>query len=88
MATSLGQPQQLKDLGGKPLAVVTAAKGQQSGWAAAQDRLAALSTNSLHRVVPATHESLVVGEVDSTRSVHAITDVVRSVRSRSALPTS
>jgi pimeloyl-ACP methyl ester carboxylesterase len=88
MATSLSQAQQLKDLGGKPLAVVTAAKGQQAGWGAAQDRLATLSTNSLHRVVPATHQSLVTGEVDSTHSVHAITDVVRSVRARSALPTS
>ena len=88
MAASLSEAQQLKDLGGKPLAVVTAAKGQQAGWATAQDRLATLSTNSVHRVVPATHQSLVVGEVDSTPSVHAITDVVRSVRTRSALPAS
>jgi hypothetical protein len=88
MATSLSQAQQLKDLGGKPLAVVTAAKGQQAGWGAAQDRLATLSANSLHRVVPATHESLVVGEVDSAHSARAIADVVRSVRTRSALPAS
>jgi pimeloyl-ACP methyl ester carboxylesterase len=88
MAASLNQAQQLKDLAGKPLAVVTAAKGQQAGWGAAQDRLATLSTNSLHRVVPATHQSLVVDQVDSTHAVHAITDVVRSVRTRSALPAS
>jgi pimeloyl-ACP methyl ester carboxylesterase len=88
MATSLSEAQQLKDLAGKPLAVVTAAKGQQAGWAAAQDRLATLSTNSLHRVVPATHQSLVTGKVDSSYSAQAITDVVRSVRARSALPAS
>ena len=75
-------------LGGKPLAVVTASEGQQSGWSAAQDRLATLSTNSLHRVVAASHQSLLVDESDSAFSARAIADVVRSVRTRSPLPTS
>jgi pimeloyl-ACP methyl ester carboxylesterase len=88
LRTSLAQARALTDLGGKPLAVVTAGEGQQAGWAAAQDRLAELSTNSVHRVVPATHMSLLADEEDSTTSVHAIADVVRSIRTRSPLPAS
>ncbi|HEX3621230.1 MAG TPA: multicopper oxidase domain-containing protein [Acidimicrobiales bacterium] len=57
-------------------------------WSAAQDRMATLSTNSLHRVVPATHQSLLVDESDSTFSARAIADVVRSIRTRSPLPSS
>jgi hypothetical protein len=85
---ALSQAAELTDLGGKPLAVVTAREGQQSGWSASQDRMATLSTNSLHRVVPATHDSLVVDERDAIHSARAIADVVRSVRTRSPLPTS
>ena len=88
LAESLTQAGQLTDLAGKPLAVVTAAEGQQAGWGAAQDRLATLSTNRLHRVVPATHGSLLLEEGDSAHSARAIADVVRSVRTRSALPAS
>jgi pimeloyl-ACP methyl ester carboxylesterase len=84
---TLAQARELTDLGAKPLAVLTAAEGQQAGWSAAQDRMATLSTNSLHRVVAATHQSLLVDEGDSTFSARAIADVVRSVRTRSPLPT-
>jgi hypothetical protein len=48
--------------------------------------MAALSTNTLHRVVPATHGSLLTDKGDSAYSVRAIADVVRSVRARSPLP--
>jgi hypothetical protein len=85
---TLAEARELTDLGGKPLAVVTAGEGQQSGWSTAQDRLAKLSTNSVHRVVPATHESLLTDEGDAAYSARAVVDVVRSVRSRSPLPTS
>ena len=88
LAGSLTQAGQLTDLAGTPLAVVTAAEGQQAGWGAAQDRLATLSTNRLHRVVPATHASLLLDESDSAYSARAVADVVRSVRTRSALPAS
>ena len=88
LSRSLTQAGKLTTLAGKPLAVVTAAKGQQTGWAAAQDRLATLSTNTLHRVVPATHESLIVDQDDSSHSARAIAGVVHSVRTRSALPAS
>jgi pimeloyl-ACP methyl ester carboxylesterase len=88
LRVALRQAQALTDLGGKPLAVLTAAKGQATGWSAAQDRLAGLSTNSVHRFAPATHESLLADKGDSANSVRAIADVVRSVRTRSPLPTS
>ena len=88
LAGSLNQASRLSDLGGKPLAVVTASEGQQSGWSAAQDRLATLSTNKVHRVVTATHGSLLLDETDSAHSARAIADVVRSVRTRTALPAS
>lgn len=88
LRAALGQARELTDLGGMPLAVVTAGEGQQAGWSAAQDRMAALSTNSVHRVAPATHESLLMDKSDSAYSVRAIADVVRSVRTGSPLPTS
>ena len=88
LAGSLTQAGQLTELAGKPLAVVTAGEGQQAGWSAAQDRLATLSTNKVHRVVPATHLSLLLDETDSAHTVRAIADVARSVRTRAALPAS
>jgi pimeloyl-ACP methyl ester carboxylesterase len=88
LRVALTQAQALTDLGGKPLAVVTAGEDQAAGWSAAQDRMAALSTNSVHRVAPATHVSLLADEGDSSYSVQAIADVIRSVRTRSPLPAS
>ena len=71
-----------KSLGGKPLAVVTATLGQQRGWAAAQDELAKLSTNSVHRTVPgATHETLLEDERFAKIASRAIAQVVQSARS-------
>jgi pimeloyl-ACP methyl ester carboxylesterase len=80
------QAQALTTLGGEPLVVVTATEGQQRGWATAQDELAALSTNSSHRLVPATHESLLSEPGDVANSLAAVQDVVRSVRSGSSVP--
>jgi hypothetical protein len=49
----------VKSLGGRPLAVVTASVGQRRGWGTAQDRLAKLSTKSVHGTVEgATHTAL------------------------------
>ena len=54
------------------------------GWEAAQDRLAKLSTESVHRIIPAaTHDSLVSGD-DASASSQAILDVVASIRSGTA----
>jgi pimeloyl-ACP methyl ester carboxylesterase len=84
--SALNHAQALKTIGGKPLVVITAGKGQQDGWASAQDDLATLSTNSVHRVVPsATHTSLVDDRADAAVSSRAIRDVVQSVRAANPL---
>jgi hypothetical protein len=47
-----------------------------------QDKLAALSTNSQHRVVvDATHASLVLDKTDAAAASQGIRDVVAAVRS-------
>lgn len=77
---ALRQAQGLTTIGGRPLVVVSAGTGQQTGWLEAQDRLVALSWNAAHRVIPtATHESLIEG-ADAPSSAQAILDVVSSVR--------
>lgn len=71
----------LTSLGDRPLVVVTAAAGAQDGWLPAQDTMAALSTNSAHRVLQdMTHYALITSEKGATASSHAILDVLASVR--------
>ena len=48
--------------------------------AALQDRMATLSTNSSHRVVPYAHDSLVTDQAAAQTSSQAIRDVVNAVR--------
>ena len=80
------QAQALVDLAGKPLIVLTAGIGHDQQWLAAQDQMAALSTNSLHRVLTdATHASLIEREQDSAAVTRAIRDVVTSVRAATPL---
>jgi pimeloyl-ACP methyl ester carboxylesterase len=67
-------------LGNKPLAVVTAGKSEPS-WLELQDKLATLSSNSIHRVVKgATHTSLLYERSDSQATSAAIVEVVAAVR--------
>jgi pimeloyl-ACP methyl ester carboxylesterase len=74
----LGSP---GSLGNKPLAVVTAPKQAEPGWLKHQDKLATLSSNSIHRVVKgATHESLLYDRSDSQATSAAIVEVVSAVR--------
>jgi len=76
----------LGSLGNKPLAVVTAGESEPS-WLKRQDKLATLSSNSIHRVVKgATHTSLVYDRSDSQATSAAIVDVVVSVRNDRTLP--
>lgn len=50
------------------------------GWLPLQDRMAALSTNSIHRVERhATQTSLIEDRSDSAISIQAILDVVAAV---------
>lgn len=69
-----------RGLGDKPLAVISA--GQQSaGWLELQEELAALSSNSINRVVDgATHESLLSEKRDAQATSAAILEVVEAVR--------
>jgi hypothetical protein len=80
--SSIGQAASLGDFADKPLVVLTAGSGHDAAWSAAQNDLARLSTNSVHRVIDgATHESLIMDEEDAAATTQAILDVVSSVRS-------
>jgi hypothetical protein len=60
--------------------VVTAGKSEPS-WLELQDKLATLSSNSIHRVVEgATHTSLLYDRSDSQATSAAIDEVVAAVR--------
>jgi hypothetical protein len=84
--TAMNQANSLTTLGDTPLVVVTAQKDAEGGWDAAQDHLAALSTNSAHRVVPdADHTMLTEHQATASQSTRAITDVVISVRTATAV---
>jgi pimeloyl-ACP methyl ester carboxylesterase len=85
LPTVLEQAKALTTIGDRPLIVVTAASEPQRGWLEAQDRMTALSTHSVHRVITtATHDSLVSG-ADAATSTQAILDVVQSVRTGTPL---
>ena len=75
-----GESWALRSLDGKPLVVVTATAASQEEWFDVQDRLAALSTNSDHRIADATHAGLIDDGASCGSSVQAIVDVVQSVR--------
>jgi pimeloyl-ACP methyl ester carboxylesterase len=72
----------LGDFADKPLIVLTAGSGHDAAWSAAQNRMARLSTNSVHRVIAgATHQDLIANQEDAAATTQAILDVVASVRS-------
>ncbi len=75
------QAASLHDFADKPLVVLTAGVGSDAIHLAAQNRLAALSTNSAHRVIDgASHQSLIANKEDAAATTEAILDVVASVR--------
>jgi hypothetical protein len=81
LRTAMAEAGSLKTLGDRPLVVVTAQKGALDGWAAAQNELASLSTDSTHRTVTtATHAMLVEDRGAVAQSNRAIADVVASIR--------
>jgi pimeloyl-ACP methyl ester carboxylesterase len=81
-STSMKQAAALRDFADKPLVVLTAGSGHDAAWSTAQNHLATLSTNSVHRVIDgATHEALIADEEDAADTTQAIVDVVSSVRS-------
>lgn len=80
LPTALAQARSFQSLGDRPLVVVTASQDPQAGWLPLQDRMATLSTNRSHRVVPYTHDGLVTDETAARTSIGAIRDVVHAVR--------
>jgi len=82
------QAQALTTLGDRPLAVLTASATSTAtdGWVGAQDQLAELSPNSVHRTIDSTHTGLLEDVSPAAQSVRAITDVVSSIRTGTPLP--
>ena len=79
--TTMTEAQALTTLGDRPLIVLTAEKDAQGGWMAAQDKLAALSTNSVHRkLANADHDMLTSQQATAAQSAQAIRDVVSAIR--------
>ncbi len=79
--TAMAQAQAVTTLGDRPLVVVTAEKDAAGGWTAAQDDLAALSTNSAHRILAdADHAMITEDHTTARQSAEAIRDVVTAVR--------
>ncbi len=69
-----------------PLVVLTAAGNDgDPSWLAAQNRMAALSTNNSHRLADATHAGLLDEERGAEQSARAIDDVIRAARTGSPL---
>jgi pimeloyl-ACP methyl ester carboxylesterase len=85
LPTALHQAQALTTIGARPLIVVTALSGAQTGWASAHDAMMGLSTNARQIVLAsATHNSIISGD-DSPVSSQAILDVLASVRAGTPL---
>jgi pimeloyl-ACP methyl ester carboxylesterase len=86
LRTVFDQTKALRTLAGRPLFVLTADVGQQSGWSAAQRKLATLSTNTAHQTTQgATHEALLEDEHYAAVSSRAISAVVHAVRTGAPL---
>src|SRR4051794_34481093 len=81
MPAELNRAAELTGLGDKPLTVLSAGTGSLRGWAAQQNDLARLSTNSVHRTIAgATHASLINDHVDAAQSSRAIREIVKAVQ--------
>jgi pimeloyl-ACP methyl ester carboxylesterase len=83
---SAAEAGELRSLDAKPLIVLSATRENSEGWMTDQDEMAALSTNSLHRLEPgATHAAFVDDRLHAAAVTRAIHDVVVSVRSGAPL---
>lgn len=76
------QAQALTSLGDRPLVVLTSAENarETDGWTVAQERMTALSTNSVRREAATSHAGIVEDPNGAAASVHAITTVVQTIR--------
>ncbi|WP_151083255.1 alpha/beta fold hydrolase [Nocardioides cynanchi] len=82
LPTLFSQAGVLTSLHGRPLAVLTSTDNlrKTAGWGEAQDQLAALSTNVVHRVVDSTHPGLLEDQSPARASARAIDQVIAAVR--------
>ena len=84
--TIMANVQSRTDLGDLPLAVLTAPEDAQTGWLAAQNDLAALSSNSTHLIIAgASHESLLDNQTIAAASSQAIDQVISAVHTSTPL---
>ncbi len=82
LPATLKEAAELTSIGDRPLIVVTAAKGAQSGWLPMQEKMVGLSANSLHRILQdCDHPSVIHDRACAAPASQAILDVVASVRS-------
>jgi pimeloyl-ACP methyl ester carboxylesterase len=83
---AMQQAGSLVTLGNRPLMVVTAFQDALEGWAALQDEVPKLSSNSSHwSLSTATHASLVEDKANAALSSQAIREVVAAVRTSKPL---
>ena len=83
---SVAEAGTLRSLDAKPLVVLTASRGSSRGWMGLQNKMAELSTNSVHRVEPgATHAAFVDDPDHAAAVTRAIHDVVVSLRTGAPL---
>jgi pimeloyl-ACP methyl ester carboxylesterase len=83
---SVAEAGTLRSLDAKPLIVLTASRGNSKGWMGLQNKMAELSTDSVHRVVPgATHAGFVEDPDHAAAVTRAIHDVVVSLRTGAPL---
>jgi len=76
----------LTDFTDKPLIVLTAGIGSAADHLTAQNHLATLSTNSVHRTIAkADHQALIADEQGAATTTRAVLDVVSAVRSSQPL---
>jgi pimeloyl-ACP methyl ester carboxylesterase len=83
---AMQQADSLVTLGDRPLMVVTALQDAQEGWAALQDEVPKLSSNSSHWSLSTTsHASLIEDQADAALASQAIREVVTAVRTSKPL---
>lgn len=85
--TLFDQAQALTSLGDLPLVVLTASGSVSriDGWVAAQDAMAALSADCVHREVDSSHQGLLAERAGAAESARAVELVVEAVRAGAPL---
>jgi pimeloyl-ACP methyl ester carboxylesterase len=84
--SSMAEAGSFTDFGAKPLVVLTAGSGSDADLIGSHERLAAMSSNSVHRTIAgATHQELIANKTDSAATSQAVLDVVLAIRTSAPL---